>query len=187
MGVEIERQWIARKGAGFDTARRVATRVSAISQYYVHVTRFEETRYRKVTAVVDGKDVHFYRKAIKKGAGMSRFETEIAITAREYEYNKAFMTAGSVEIHKTRYRVPATVHGIDSSLVMEINEYSSPPLPGMVTVEIEFKSVEEASSFSFPAGTNDLFSIVTEVTLDETWKNKNVALHGFPEVVGNDS
>jgi CYTH domain-containing protein len=49
-------------------------------------------------------------------------------------------------------------------------------LQGLVTLEVEFKSVEEASAFSLPAWIVG----AVEVTGNSQYANKNLALHGLP-------
>jgi CYTH domain-containing protein len=181
LGKEIERQWIGTRGSKFDGIREMASAVVEISQYYTAITKFDESRYRRVVVKVAGSlpaEKHF--KTTKKGNGLSRVEEERPSTRKEYDFNKQSMVAGSIEIKKTRYNVPMHQFVPGSKLVAEVDVYESPELPGKIAVEVEFPTKPDAIAFAFPESFGDVADGLVDVTSDGRWKNKNVALHGFP-------
>lgn len=120
--------------------------------YYTDISTNIEFRLRQ-------KSNKFY-KTYKKGNGLTReeFETEIP----EEEFNTFWPLTKEKRLEKTRYYIPYDKHTI------ELDVYKN-SLQGLITVEIEFKTEDEANEFIIP----DWFD--KDVTNDEEYKNKNLA------------
>ncbi len=98
-----------------------------------------------------------------KGEGdLSRAETEIRISAEEYEDLCAFVTSCRV-ITKTRTEIP-----LDNGLIAELDEYHG-ELEGFCAVEVEFASEEDAKDFAPPSWFGK------ELTYENRVKNMNLA------------
>lgn len=105
---------------------------------------------------------------VKAGIGVTRTEVEVPL-ADEQAAALWPHTAGR-RIEKTRYRVPL---GSDDRRVAETDVYAG-ALSGLCTVEVEFKSVQEAIAFTPPAWFG------RDVTDEQGWTNAALALHGVP-------
>ncbi|MBQ1212508.1 MAG: CYTH domain-containing protein [Clostridia bacterium] len=98
-----------------------------------------------------------------KGKGdLSRAETEIAISEKEYGELCAFVTSCRV-IKKARYELK-----LENGLIAELDEYHD-ALAGFYAVEVEFASEEEAKAFVPPVWFG------RELTYEERVKNMNLA------------
>ena len=153
MSIEIERKYLL-KALPDDLCCG-----ELINQGYVSVGD-PEVRVRK-----KGKE-YFITK--KSGKGFIRTEEEVLI-------NEAFfkdlwsLTAGK-RIEKTRY----TMVGSDG-LVWEIDEYHG-VLAGLFIAELELKNKDD--EFKIPQAIQAVMTV--DVTEDERYKNKNLAVDGLP-------
>ena len=103
---------------------------------------------------------YFYNQ---KGTGtLVREENEKEIT--EDTYNKIIKYRIGRIINKLRYRIP-----LENELVAELDYYLDDLSP-LVTVEVEFKSLEDANSFVAPSWFGK------EITEDVRYKNDNLAV-----------
>lgn len=111
----------------------------------------------------------------KKGDGLLvRDEQEVEITKETFDILSSVIL-GNI-ISKRRYRVP-----IGESLTAELDIYYE-NLAGLMTVEVEFPTEEEASSFSKPTWFGE------EITLDKRFKNKSLSqLDSIDELIEIDS
>ena len=107
---------------------------------------------------------------VKAGAGLSRTEVDIAISAEDAEALWPH-TVGR-RIDKTRHRV--TVDGGAIQHVAEVDIYSG-TLAGLHVAEVEFTSETDAASFNPP----DWFG--RELTGDPEWSNAALARQGRPD------
>ena len=99
----------------------------------------------------------------QKGVGtLVREENEKEIT--EETYNKIIKYRIGRTINKLRYRIP-----LENELVAELDYYLDDLRP-LVTVEVEFKSLEDANSFVAPTWFGK------EITEDVRYKNDNLAV-----------
>jgi len=128
-----------------------------IEQVYVIVTEKEELRVRNKGSK--------FLLTLKKGSGTARQEVEINIFEEQYKLF-AQQVVGEV-IHKKRLEYPV------QGLTAEIDVYED-HLEGLAVVEVEFPSSECMEAFSAPSWFGE------EVSLMEEFKNKNLALNGFP-------
>ena len=129
-----------------------------IIQGYIIITDDTEVRLRKTGEA--------FFITVKTGEGLIRNETEIEITPEQFE--KLWPLTESWRIEKKRYEINHEEYTI------ELDFYSG-NLADLVVAEVEFRSEEESSSFIPPGWFG------REITEDEGFKNKNLALKGIPE------
>lgn len=97
-----------------------------------------------------------------KGEGtLCRSEDEEQIT--EHEYNSYLASAITHPICKIRYFVP-----LQDGNIAQVDKFDG-YLRGLITVEVEFSSIEDSEIFIPPSWFG------REVTEDENYKNKNLA------------
>lgn len=132
---------------------------SEIIQGYLMITENDvEVRVRKR----GGRCTH----SVKSGAGLVRKEAEKEIT--EDEFNEHWPETKGKRVEKVRYDIEYEDH------LIELDIYSG-ALSGLIVAEVEFESEDESSHFEPPVWFGE------EVTLDERYKNKNLALYGKPK------
>ena len=103
-----------------------------------------------------------------KGEGaVAREEFEMAITPGQYA--KLLAKSETAPLEKTRHLIP-----IEGGLTAELDMYCG-ALTGLVTVEVEFASLEDAEGFTPP----EWFG--KDVSADFMYRNVNLAVYGLPE------
>lgn len=132
-----------------------------ITQFYTTITPDKGVRYRRM----DDR----YFKTIKQGTGASREEEETEIP--EQKFHKKFKDRIKNPIKKTRYLFE-----------LEGKEYSidvfKKELKGLYMLEIEFPTMEAFEAFRLPPLLEAY--VIKDVSYDESYKNKNMVLHGKP-------
>jgi len=108
-----------------------------------------------------------YFETVKAGSGLVRKESEKEIPKEAFWDHWPLTERKRVE--KVRYEI------LYNSKLIELDIYSG-ELQGLVVAEVEFDSEEDSGHFTPP----DWFG--EEVTHDERYKNKNLALRGKPFV-----
>lgn len=109
---------------------------------------------------------YFYNQ---KGTGtLVREENEKEIT--EDTYNKIIKYKIGRTINKLRYNIP-----LDKGLVAEVDYYLD-DCSSLVTIEVEFKSLEDADAFIKPSWFGE------EITEDVRYKNDNLAMATKEEI-----
>lgn len=106
-----------------------------------------------------------YFETVKSGRGLERQEAEVELTRDQFE--SLWPAVGDRQVRKVRYEIPL------GDLTLEVDVYGG-PLEGLVTAEVEFATVEASRAFEPPAW------LGAEVTRDESYKNRNLALRGLP-------
>ena len=129
-----------------------------IVQGYIQADEISEIRLRK------HKDKH--RFAVKIGKGLMRQEAEFMLSPQSFQ--RLWPLTQGRRLQKVRYDIK------HADLVWEVDVYQK-EMAGLKVVEIEFASEEEADAFVVPVWFG------REVTRDERYKNKNLALSGTPE------
>lgn len=138
MGLEIERKYLL---AAFPSEHiaggelKVLSKVE-IDQTYLALTETEEIRVRRIDK--DGETD--YTHTFKRGYGLSREEVEYAISADIYKQ----LLEGTKRKPLKKIRTTVT----SGEYHFEIDEYLQYDL---LTVDVEFASVEEAHRFTPPA------------------------------------
>ena len=131
--------------------------VENIRQGYLQISENMEIRIRQ------RGDKYF--QAVKYGAGLKRHEIENEIGQLQFE--DMWPETEGRRIEKLRYEI-----GCEDFLV-ELDIYSG-PLAGLITAEVEFRSERESALFMPPHRLGE------DITHDERYKNKNLALYGIP-------
>ncbi len=162
--IEIERKFILRDAAVINElkARDIGTEQKEVTQIYIKITPLEEIRFREASGV--------FTITQKSGVGLAREENESETDAKSFK--KALKNAVAAPIKKTRFlfRLDGAACNVD---------IFHGALEGLVTFEAEFVSECEAAEFNLPEFI--AAHIVSEVTEDERYKNKNLALFGLPQ------
>jgi CYTH domain-containing protein len=122
-------------------------------------------------AADDANEVRLRRKGdaclltVKTGHGLSRVEREVALTGEQLD--ALWPATEGRRVVKTRFEAPVEGH------TAEIDRYRG-ALAGLVTVEVEFESVEAAAAFEPPGWFG------REVTGDPRYANRRLAVDGRP-------
>lgn len=151
---EIERKFLVK-----DAPKNVESYPSEeISQGYLALTDDgTEVRLRKKGKV--------YYLTVKSGKGMKRYELETELDKKQFEI--LWPKTEGKRVEKRRFNITA------DDVIIEFDIYWG-TLKGLKTAEVEFKTQDEADAFTPPSWFD------REITLDERYKNKSLALHGLP-------
>ena len=118
----------------------------------------------------DGVEVRVRRRAgqatltVKSGPGQVRTEEELAIDAPRFE--ALWQLTEGRRVSKTRHEIP-----LADGAVAELDVYDG-ELDGLLTVEIEFGSLEASERFAPPPW------VGRELTGDKRYANQSLALEG---------
>ncbi len=126
-----------------------------------------DARVRENIKEVDGKEKKTFCLTIKQGEGIKREEKNVPLS--EEQFNELWKLIEERRIEKKRYKIKD-----EKGNVLEVNIFKG-NLEGLITVEVEFLSEEEAEKFDPP----DWFG--KEVTDERGYKNKSLAKYGLPE------
>jgi CYTH domain-containing protein len=110
-----------------------------------------------------------YTMTVKSKGDLSRGEWETAITPEQFE--TLWPATLGKRVEKVRFTIPS-----DNGLVIELDIYEG-ELAGLVSAEVEFNSVENATTFDVPEW------LGIEVTEVKAMKNQQLAENGFPEEI----
>ncbi len=103
---------------------------------------------------------------VKGGRGLERTEVEVEIDGASFD--ALWSLARARRIDKTRFRIPTGGH------TAELDVYSG-VMEGLMVVEVEFATREEAEAFDPPSWFGD------ELTGNPRWSNAALATDGPPE------
>ena len=160
---EIERKYLLKDSILF-LIDDYGLKKHKISQFYTTIKPDKGVRYRQM----DDR----YFKTVKYGTGASRDEEEGEIS--EKKFHKKFKDHIKESIRKNRY----LFH-------FEGKEYSidvfKKAFKGLYILEIEFQSMEDFERFELPPTLKT--HVIKDVSFDESFKNKNMVLHGKPKTV----
>ena len=157
--LEIERKYLLKPSVL--NLRMPGTHCVAITQFYTHVSAKKSVRYRSV----EGR----YFKTVKIGKGGIRQEREKEISQKKYR--KKLKKRIGYFIRKRRCFF--TLDGLEYSV-----DIYEKPLDGLYVLEVEFTGEKAYQNFSLPEVLRPY--VQKEVTDDEHYKNKNLALFGLP-------
>ncbi len=153
MGWEIERKFLIKEKPDLQKYPH-----KDIIQGYMIIGDDYEVRLRK--------KAEEFSQAVKIGSGLQREEVEIELTP--VQFNQLWPLTENRRIEKVRYEIHY------KGALIELDVYEG-ALSKLVTAEVEFKTVAESTAFTPP----DWFD--EEITEDERFKNKNLAIHGLPD------
>ena len=153
MNIEIEKKFLVDSPPGLENFTS-----EEILQGYLHITDEKEIRIRKKGGA--------YFQGVKVGQGLSRQEVEREIGV--FQFEDLWPETEGRRIEKKRYRI------YYDGILIELDVYSG-DLKGLITAEVEFKTEKESGLFTPPPWFGP------EVTHDDRYKNKNLAVFGMPE------
>lgn len=154
MGTEIEKKFLV---AAMPADLMAAASQTDIRQGYLAMTEDREIRVR---AKGDG-----FFMTVKDGSGLVRGETEIAISADQFDALWPLTEAARIE--KTRYKLE------QDGDILEFDIFRG-TLDGLVMMEVEFDDVATAEAWPVPG------YVQADVTNDKRYKNVQLALKGRP-------
>lgn len=153
LAIEIERKFLVRE-LPENLENYDAVR---IEQGYLAATEEGEVRLRRQGGI--------HTVTLKSGRGLARGEDEA--TLDEEQFSVLWPLTEGKRVTKIRYLIPLEMG------ILELDVFQG-ELEGLCLAEIEFASVEDAVKFSPPDW------LGRDVTQDERYKNKNLALFGLP-------
>lgn len=161
---EIERKWRILNGFQNDffisKVQVTGPNTEEIEQFYV-VARPGEVRLRR-------KGDKFFL-TIKGDGSLTREEHETEVP--DWVFSQLRSAALGLVISKTRVTV------VEDNITYEVDVYSG-RFHSLIVVEVEFPSEEAARAFTLPDWI--LAADPLEVTEDRRYKNKSLAMNGFP-------
>ena len=155
MGIEIERKFVVKQ---------VPADLNKLTGAII--------RQGYIIASEDGIEMRIrqkgdcYYQTIKTGTGLTRTEVEIKLSQDQFERMWPY-TEGQ-RVNKTRYTLPVGDHTAELDLF-------EGDLDGLILVEVEFDSVEVSEGFVPPVWFG------RDVTEDDRYKNKQLAVFGIPQ------
>lgn len=156
--MEIERKYLVKH-----TPEKLYNYKSKeITQYYINYD--PEIRIRKED------DRKFL--TIKSSGQLIRQEMNIEIGDNQFTQLEKMTICNSID--KTRFYIPEKLDVFKNELIYEIDVYQN--IPGLIIVEVEFKTKEESDLFKHYKP--DWFG--EEITYIKEFKNKNLAKNGLP-------
>jgi adenylate cyclase len=153
--VEIERKWLVE----VPPPHVLAVPGDAIDQGYLVIGE-------------GGAEVRVRRRGtrcwltVKSGLGLARAEHEIELTGEQFD--ALWPATEGRRVQKTRRRLDG-----GSGAVFELDVYAG-PLTGLIVAEVEFTDQPAARAFRAPAW------LGTEITDDDAYKNRRLAVDGRP-------
>jgi len=157
---EIERKYLLNRSI-LEFLNTTSTSHKKITQYYIKATLNKSVRFRKYGSQ--------YYKCIKYGTGGIREEIEEEIPQKVYKKNLKKRIGRSIK--KVRY-----LFTLDS-YEYSVDVYKK-PLEDLYVMELEFESMTAYENFVLPSVLK--VYVEKEVTEDEAYKNKNLALFSLP-------
>lgn len=158
MAIEIERKFLVdKKPENLDGYQQYR-----ITQGYIDITD-ERSENLEMRIRMKGDK---YFQTVKSGWGLERSEEEIELSKQQF--NTLWPFTEGKRIEKIRYEIDY------DNFLIELDIYSG-SLEGLIVAEVEFQSVEESEAFNPPNWFDK------EVTEDERFKNKNIAINGIPQ------
>lgn len=152
MGLEVERKFLlSEPPPGLDSCP-----ATPIEQGYLALSDGVEVRLRRA-----GESRTL---TVKRGAGEVREEVEVALDPTAFE--RLWPLTESRRLSKIRYRKP-----LGEGVEAEVDVYRG-RLEGLIVAEVEFPSSERSRGFQPPPW------LAQEVTGDERYANRNLALNG---------
>ncbi len=153
--MEIERKFLAEKHllpAGWEEVHS-----ARLSQFYISLDPTIRIR----------KQDEEYILTVKGSGSIAREEFELKITKAQYE--ELLPKAATKTVEKQRY-----FYKLDEKSTAEIDIYFG-ELLGLLTIEVEFSSMEDCMAFEAPSWFGK------EVSEDKRYKNTNLSIYGCPK------
>jgi len=162
---EIERKYLLQDSI-LSLIDKHALKKHKITQFYTTITPLKGVRYRKM-------DDRYY-KTVKHGTGPAREEIEKEITKKKFK--KRYKKHINKPIAKERYFF--NLEGIEYSI-----DVFKKDLKGLYILEVEFPDIESFETFELPKFFQT--HVLKDVSFNEGFRNKNLALLGKPDTVSD--
>ena len=123
----------------------------------------------------DGTEVRLRRKGerflqtVKRGSGLKRSEVEVELSRDQFD--SLWPQTEGRRVTKDRYEIP------HEGRLIELDVFHG-VLEGLIIAEVEFDSVDDSAEFAPPKWFGE------EVTEDEKYRNRSLAINGHPEESG---
>ncbi len=157
---EIERKYLLNRSI-LEYLDKTSTSHKKITQFYIKATANKSLRFRKYGSQ--------YYKCIKYGTGGIREEIEEEISRKVYQNN-------------LKKRIGRSIKKIRYLFILDSYEYSvdvyKKSLTDLYVMEVEFESIAAYKNFVLPSTLKRY--VEKEVTDDEAYKNKNLAIFSLP-------
>jgi len=157
---EIERKYLLNKSI-LEFLDKISTTHKKITQFYTKATANKSLRFRKYGSQ--------YYKCIKHGTGGVREEIEEKISQKVYKKNLKKRIGRSIKKIRYLFKLDSYEYSVD---------VYKKPFVDLYVMEVEFESMAAYENFILPS-TLKMY-VEKEVTEDEAYKNKNLALFGLP-------
>ena len=159
---EIERKYLLNRSI-LEYLDKDSTTHKKITQFYIKATANKSVRFRKYGSQ--------YTKCIKHGTGGVREEIEEEVSQKVYKINLNKRIGRSIKKIRYLFNLDSYEYSVDVYKKMLENLY---------VMEVEFESMAAYENFVLPSVLK--MYVKKEVTDDEAYKNKNLALFGLPYV-----
>ena len=158
--IEIERKFLVINFPNIGINLKTLKKNKIVQGYISTLADKTQVRLRNIN-----NESYFLTIKTKTSHDLQRVETETQLTASQFQ--RLWPTVERRTITKTRYYIP---HG---SYNLELDLYGG-KLMGLVTVEAEFQSLDEAKTFIPPSW------VEKEISTDSSYGNPHLAVLGLP-------
>ena len=167
---EIERKWKIKFCAETFAGKTHYERLDVI-QFYIG-----RIRIRKIYYIRTGEEK--YTLTIKGDGPLSREEFEVEIPEEIFERMHDDHRISSSRYFGRIIKKYIYTYPIEDNLLLEIHTFIGEHM-GLSILECEFPDEETANDFELPEWIRE--HVIEEVTEDERYQNKNLAVNGLPD------
>jgi len=157
---EIERKYLLSRSI-LEFLDKTSTTHKKITQFYTKAAPHKSLRFRKYGSQ--------YYKCIKYGTGGVREEFEEEVSQKVYKKNLKKRIGRSIKKIRYLFKLDSYEYSVD---------VYKKPFGNLYVMEVEFNTLESYENFVLPSVLKTY--VEKEVTEDEAYKNKNLALFGLP-------
>lgn len=157
---EIERKYLLNRSI-LEFLDNTSTSHKKITQFYIKATANKSLRFRKYGSQ--------YYKCIKHGTGGVREEIEEEVSQKVYKKNLNKCISRSIKKIRYLFKLESYEYSVD---------IYKKQLENLYVMEVEFESIAAYENFVLPSSLKRY--VEKEVTDDEAYKNKNLALFALP-------
>ncbi len=157
---EIERKYLLNRSI-LEFLDKTSTSHKKITQFYIKATANKSLRFRKYGSQ--------YYKCIKYGTGGIREEIEEEISRKVYQNNLKKRIGRSIKKIRYLFKLDSYEYSVD---------VYKKQLENLFIMEVEFESIAAYKNFVLPSPLKRY--VEKEVTDDEAYKNKNLAIFSLP-------
>jgi len=163
---EIERKYLLNRSI-LEYLDKTSITHKNITQFYTKTTAKKSLRFRKYGSQ--------YYKCTKYGTGGVREEIEEEVSKKVYKRNLKKRIGRSIKKIRYLFKLDSYEYSVD---------FYKKPFADLYVMEVEFESIAAYENFVLPSALKTY--VEKEVTEDEAYKNKNLALFGLPDEKNED-